>query len=62
MRTGCWPRRRHRRSDSLSHPAREVLAVLETRGASFFADLQRATGRLASEVEDGCGNWWPPAW
>ena len=25
---------------------------LETRGASFFADLVRATGRLASEVED----------
>ena len=39
--------------DSLSHPARELLAVLETRGASFFADLTRATGRLASEVEDG---------
>jgi len=38
--------------DSLSHPARETLAVLERRGASFFADLQRATGRLASEVED----------
>ena len=37
---------------SLSHPAREVLTVLETRGASFFADLTRATGRLASEVED----------
>jgi len=38
--------------DSLSHPARDVLAVLETRGASFFADLLRATSRLASEVED----------
>jgi ATP-dependent Lhr-like helicase len=37
---------------ALSHPAREVLAVLETRGASFFADLTRATSRLASEVED----------
>ena len=37
---------------ALSHPAREVLAVLETRGASFFVDLTRATGRLASEVED----------
>jgi ATP-dependent Lhr-like helicase len=37
---------------ALSHPAREVLAVLETRGASFFADLTGATGRLASEVED----------
>ncbi len=38
--------------DSLSHPAREVLAILESRGASFFADLTHATGRLASEVED----------
>ena len=38
--------------DSLSHPAREVLEVLEARGASFFADLARATHRLASEVED----------
>ncbi len=38
--------------DSLSHPAREVLAALESHGASFFADLTRATGRLASEVED----------
>jgi len=37
---------------ALSHPAREVLAVLETRGASFFVDLTSATGRLASEVED----------
>src|SRR5579871_2125956 len=39
--------------ESLSHPARELLAVLESRGACFFADLTRATGRLASEVEDG---------
>src|SRR5262249_52448166 len=38
--------------DSLSHPAREVLEALETRGACFFADLTRVTGRLASEVED----------
>jgi ATP-dependent Lhr-like helicase len=37
----------------LSHPAREVLAQLEQRGASFFTDLPRATGRLSSEVEDG---------
>ncbi|HTS46577.1 MAG TPA: DEAD/DEAH box helicase [Bryobacteraceae bacterium] len=36
-----------------SHPAREVLTQLEQRGASFFADLVRSTGRLASEVEDG---------
>jgi len=38
--------------ESLSHPAREVLAAIESQGASFFADLTRATGRLASEVED----------
>jgi ATP-dependent Lhr-like helicase len=38
--------------DALSHPAREVLEALESSGASFFADLTRATGRLASEVED----------
>jgi ATP-dependent Lhr-like helicase len=38
--------------ESLSHPAREVLAAIETHGASFFSDLTRATGRLASEVED----------
>jgi len=37
---------------SLSHPAREVLAELQNRGASFFPELARATGRLASEVED----------
>jgi len=38
--------------ETLSHPAREVLAAIESQGASFFADLTRATGRLASEVED----------
>jgi ATP-dependent Lhr-like helicase len=37
----------------LSHPARDVLLALEKNGASFFADLARQTGRLASEVEDG---------
>jgi ATP-dependent Lhr-like helicase len=38
--------------DSLSHAAREVLAQMRQRGASFFPDLTRATGRLSSEVED----------
>jgi ATP-dependent helicase Lhr and Lhr-like helicase len=38
---------------SWSHAAKEVLAALEQRGASFFHDLVRATGRLPSEVEDG---------
>jgi len=36
----------------LSHPAREALETIETRGACFFADLVRTTGRLASEVEE----------
>ncbi|MBI3679674.1 MAG: DEAD/DEAH box helicase [Acidobacteria bacterium] len=36
----------------LSHAACDVKAVLERRGASFFADLQRGSGHLASEVED----------
>ena len=38
---------------ALSHPAREVMAALTTRGASFLAELVHSTGRLASEVEDG---------
>ena len=38
--------------ESLSHAGREVLDVLKQRGACFFADLTRATGRLSSEVED----------
>jgi len=38
--------------ESLSHPAREVLAAIERHGASFFTDLTHSTGRLSSEVED----------
>ncbi len=41
------------KTPALSHASREVLTQIEQRGASFFADLVRATGRLASEVEDG---------
>ncbi len=41
------------KTPAFSHAAREVLAQIEQRGASFFADLVRTTGRLASEVEDG---------
>ena len=37
----------------MSHAAREVLEAIQSRGASFFNELTRATGRLASEVEDG---------
>ncbi len=38
--------------ENLSYPAAEVLAQIRQHGASFFPDLQRATGHLASEVED----------
>ncbi|MBM3728846.1 MAG: DEAD/DEAH box helicase [Acidobacteria bacterium] len=38
---------------ALSDTAADVLAALERSGASFFADIQRGAGRLASEVEDG---------
>ncbi|HEY2440896.1 MAG TPA: DEAD/DEAH box helicase, partial [Solirubrobacteraceae bacterium] len=34
-------------------PGRDVLDALRARGALFHADLQTATGRLPSEVEDG---------
>ncbi|MBV8820211.1 MAG: DEAD/DEAH box helicase, partial [Acidobacteriaceae bacterium] len=36
----------------LSHAARDVLLALEQNGASFFVDLTRQAGHLASEVED----------
>jgi ATP-dependent helicase Lhr and Lhr-like helicase len=35
----------------LSHPAQETLEFLRQRGASFFSDIVRGTGRLKSEVE-----------
>src|SRR5207344_185058 len=38
---------------TLSHPAREVFESHDRRGASFLPELVKATGRLASEVEDG---------
>jgi len=41
------------KSPAFSHAAREVLTRIEQHGASFFADLVRATRRLPSEVEDG---------
>jgi ATP-dependent Lhr-like helicase len=36
----------------LSHPARDVFESLQKRGASFFVELVKSSGRLASEVED----------
>jgi ATP-dependent Lhr-like helicase len=38
-------------SRALSHVAREVLEYTRQRGASFFADIVRGTGKLKSEVE-----------
>ncbi len=35
----------------LSHVARDVLAHLRQRGASFFADIVRATGKIKAELE-----------
>ena len=35
----------------LSAGAREVLAFLRSRGASFFADIVRSTGKLKAEIE-----------
>jgi len=40
-------------ADRLSAAARDVAAAIGKNGASFFVDLLRVTGRLASEVEDG---------
>ncbi len=37
----------------LSSAALDVRRAISDRGASFFADIVRTTGRLASEVEDG---------
>jgi len=38
--------------ESLSHAAADVLTALQTQGASFFADISRASSRLSSEVEE----------
>jgi ATP-dependent Lhr-like helicase len=37
----------------LSHQASDVLKTLASRGALFFAEIVRLSGRLQSEVEDG---------
>ena len=46
----------------LSPVAQAVLELLKQRGALFFPDMVRATGRLKAEVETGCGNWSRRAW
>lgn len=39
-------------SSGLSYEARDVYAFLRVRGASFFGDIARETGRLKAEVEN----------
>ena len=41
----------HDETAGLSPAARDVLAYLRQRGASFFADIVRGTGKLKAEVE-----------
>jgi ATP-dependent Lhr-like helicase len=41
-----------RTETALSHQARDVFESLQKRGASFFVELVKSSGRLASEVED----------
>jgi ATP-dependent helicase Lhr and Lhr-like helicase len=53
-----WMTPRHPAADQpeargLSETARRVLELLRQRGASFFADIVRATGKLKAEVETG---------
>jgi len=40
-------------ANGLSETARQVLEYLRQRGASFFADIVRATGKLKAEIETG---------
>jgi len=53
-----WMQARHPESDEsvasvLSPVARSVLELLQQRGALFFPDMVRATGKLKAEVETG---------
>jgi ATP-dependent helicase Lhr and Lhr-like helicase len=53
-----WMIPRHAAGDEaeargLSHGAQLVLAFLRQRGASFFADIVRGTGKLKAEIETG---------
>jgi ATP-dependent helicase Lhr and Lhr-like helicase len=47
------PQERMDEGQGLSPVARQVLEFLRHRGASFFADIVRATGKLKAEVETG---------
>jgi ATP-dependent Lhr-like helicase len=45
------PHTDHQDGRGLSHGARQVLEFLRQRGASFFADIVRGTGKLKAEIE-----------
>jgi ATP-dependent Lhr-like helicase len=45
------PHTEHQDGRGLSHGARQVLEFLRQRGASFFADIVRGTGKLKAEIE-----------
>ncbi|HEX6803404.1 MAG TPA: DEAD/DEAH box helicase, partial [Terriglobales bacterium] len=47
------PQERTDEGQGLSPVARQVLEFLRHRGASFFADIVRATGKLKAEIETG---------
>src|SRR6476660_9515031 len=47
------PHRSISESQGLSPVARQISEYLRQRGASFFADIVRATGKLKAEVETG---------
>ena len=47
------PLERRDEGHALSPVARQVLEFLRHRGASFFADIVRATGKLKAEIETG---------
>ena len=47
------PAHPHTDERALSQSARDVLTLLRQRGASFFADIVRGTGKLKAEVETG---------
>jgi ATP-dependent Lhr-like helicase len=47
------PQERMDEGQGLSPVARQVLEFLRHRGASFFADIVRATGKLKAEIETG---------
>ena len=49
--TAKHPRAEQSQARGLSHGAKQVLDFLSQRGASFFADIVRGTGKLKAEIE-----------